>query len=82
MKLGKLAACMASVSLIASPALAQSQQNVAKPAVSKIERVAAKSEAASKLEGGSEGLIGLLVTAAIVGGFFLIAETTDGPTSQ
>ncbi len=81
MKFGKLAACIAATSLIAAPALAQSQQSVSKSAVSKVERVAATSEGDSKLEGENGILIGILASAAIIGGFFLIAETTDNPTS-
>lgn len=81
MKFGKIAASLAATSLIAAPALAQSQQSVAKPVASKIERVSAKTGSASNLEGGNGVLIGLLASAAIIGGFFLIAETSDGPTS-
>lgn len=81
MKFGKFAACIAATSLIAAPALAQSQQNVAKPAASKVERVAATSKKTSKLEGENGMLIGLLATAAIIGGIFLIAESSDAPTS-
>ena len=77
MKFGKFAACIAATSLMAAPALAQSQQGVAKPAVSKVERVSAKSESDSKLEGGNGVLIGILASAAIIGGFFLIAETSN-----
>ena len=81
MKFGKFAACIAATSLVAAPALAQSQQGVAKPAVSKVERVSAKSERASKLEGENGGLIGLLASAAVIGGFFLIAESSEPATS-
>ncbi|MGB5484613.1 hypothetical protein [Parasphingorhabdus sp.] len=81
MKFGKLAASIAATSLMAAPALAQSQQGVAKPAVSKVERVSAKSERASKLEGGNGALIGILAAAAVIGGFFLIAESTDPDNS-
>ncbi len=85
MKFGKLAACIAATSLIAAPALAQSQKSVAKPVASKVERVSAKSKGASNLEGENSVLIGLLASAAVIGGFFLIAEvsddTSDSPTS-
>ncbi|WP_417611636.1 hypothetical protein [Parasphingorhabdus sp.] len=77
MKFGKLAACIAATSLVAAPALAQSQQSAAKPAAAKIERVSAKSDDASKVEGGNGALIGILASAAVIGGFFLIAESTD-----
>ena len=81
MKFGKLAACIAATSLVAAPALAQSQQSAAKPAAAKIERVSAKSDNASKVEGESGLLIGLLATAAVVGGFFAIAESSSPPAS-
>ncbi len=83
MKFGKLAACIAATSLIASPALAQSQQSAAKSAVSKVERVAATGENSSKLEGDNSVLLGILASVAVIGGFLLIAETSDGssPTS-
>ncbi|PHR11433.1 MAG: hypothetical protein COA41_20195 [Sphingopyxis sp.] len=77
MKFGKLAACIAATSLVAAPALAQSQQSAAKPAAAKIERVSAKSDDASELEGENGVLIGLLAAAAVIGGFFLIAESSD-----
>jgi|TARA_R100001244_G_scaffold86820_3_gene66315 hypothetical protein len=81
MKFGKLAACIAATSLIASPALAQSQQTAAKPVASQVKRVAAQSEASSKLEGENGVLIGLLASVAVIGGFFLIAEVSDSPSS-
>ena len=77
MKFGKIAACIAATSLMAAPALAQSQQSVAKPAVSKVERVAAKSKDASKLEGSNGALLGILGSVAVIGGFFLIAESSN-----
>ncbi|AMO72860.1 hypothetical protein [Sphingorhabdus sp. M41] len=82
MKFGKIAACIAATSLIAAPALAQSQQSVAKPVASKVERVSAKTEKASNLE-GSGALLGILASVAVIGGFFLIAEVSDNdnPTS-
>lgn len=81
MKFGKLAACIAATSLIAAPALAQSQASVAKSAAAKVERVSATKKSASNLEGGNGVLIGLLASAAVIGGFFLIAESSDNPTS-
>ncbi len=81
MKFGKIAACIAATSLIAAPALAQSQASVAKPVAATVERVAAKSEGASKLEGENSVLLGILVSAAVIGGFFLLAETSDNPSS-
>ena len=80
MKFGKLAACIAATSLMASPALAQSQ-SAAKPVASKVERVAATGTDSSKLEGENGVLIGLLASAAVIGGFFLIAEVSDSPSS-
>lgn len=77
MKFGKSAACMAALSLIASPALAQSQQSAA----SKVERVAATSDGSSKLEGENGVLLGILASVAVIGGFFLLAESTDNPAS-
>ena len=77
MKFGKIGACIAATSLMAAPALAQSQQSVAKPAVAKVERVAAKSKDASKLEGGNGALLGILASVAVIGGFFLIAESSN-----
>ena len=77
MKFGKLAACIAATSLMAAPALAQSQQSAAKS----VERVAATSGDSSKLEGENGILIGILASVAVIGGFFLLAETTDNPTS-
>ncbi|NCP44779.1 MAG: hypothetical protein GW822_15325 [Sphingomonadales bacterium] len=77
MKFGKLAACIAATSLVAAPALAQSQQSVAKPVASQVERVSASSNDSSKLEGENGILIGLLASAAVIGGFFLIAESQD-----
>jgi len=81
MKFGKSAACMAALSLIASPALAQSQQTAAKSAASKVERVAATSDGSSKLEGENGVLLGILASVAVIGGFFLLAESTDNPAS-
>lgn len=81
MKFGKFAACVAATALIASPALAQSQQNPSKTATSEVERAAAVSKDDSKLEGGSESLIGILVAASLIAGFFILAETSDGPAS-
>ena len=81
MKFGKIAACLAATSLVAAPALAQSQAN-AKPVAAKVERVSAKSESASKLEGGNNALLGILVSAAVIGGFFLLAESSDPSPSS
>tara|TARA_R110002124_G_scaffold221577_1_gene387101 strand:- start:385 stop:642 length:258 start_codon:yes stop_codon:yes gene_type:complete len=84
MKFGKIAACIAATSMIAAPALAQSQQSVAKPVAAKVERVSAKTENASNLE-GSGTLLGILASVAVIGGFLLIAEVSesdsDTPTS-
>tara|TARA_R110000850_G_scaffold130612_2_gene251147 strand:- start:133 stop:378 length:246 start_codon:yes stop_codon:yes gene_type:complete len=80
MKFGKLAACIAATSLMASPALAQSQQSAAKAVSAQVERVAATSSDSSKLEGDGV-LIGLLASVAVIGGFFLIAEVSDSPSS-
>lgn len=80
MKFAKIAACIAATSMIAAPALAQSQQSVAKPVGSKVERVSAKTEDASNLEGNG-ALLGILASVAVIGGFFLLAETSDSPTS-
>ena len=77
MKFGKLAAGLAAASLMAAPALAQSQAGAAKPVAAKIERIAATGSDASNLEGENGVLIGILASAAIIGGFFLIAESTD-----
>jgi|GEM_PF-794218 len=81
MKFGKLAACIAATSLIASPALAQSQQSAGKSVASQVKRVAATSADASKLEGENSVLLGLLASVAVIGGFFLIAEVSDSPAS-
>ncbi|WP_138104702.1 hypothetical protein [Parasphingorhabdus sp.] len=81
MKIRKFAACVAASALIASPALAQSQQNLTQTAASGVDRVAAVSKDDSKLEGGNESLIGILVAASLIAGFFIIAETSDGPSS-
>lgn len=78
MKFGKLAAGLAAATLMAAPALAQSQ---AKPVAAKVERVAATGKDASNLEGENGVLIGILASAAIIGGFFLIAESSDNPSS-
>lgn len=77
MKFGKLAACVAATSLIAAPALAQSQTAVAKSATAKVERVSATKKSASNLEGGNGALVGILASAAVIGGFFLIAKVSD-----
>ena len=76
MKLGKLAASLAAVTLIAAPVAAQASNSVA-PSV---ERVAATSSSSEKVEGENGILIAVLAAAAVIAGIIIIADDND-PTS-
>lgn len=78
MKFNKLAAAVATVSLVTAPAMAQSVQSTAPVA----ERIGATADAeAEKLEGSSGILIGVLAAAAVIAGIIIIADDDDDPTS-
>ena len=77
MKLGKLAASLAAVTLIAAPVAAQASNSVA-PAV---ERVSATSSSSEKVEGTSGVLLAALAAAAVIAGIIIVADDDDTPTS-
>lgn len=79
MKLNKLVVFAAAASLVATPVLAQSVSQPVQAQKTQVERVNADEElaSASKLGGENGALIGILAFAAVVGGVFLIAESSD-----
>lgn len=78
MKLNKLAAAVAAVSLVTAPAMAQSVQSTAPVA----ERIGATADTeAEKLEGSSGILIGVLAAAAVIAGIIIIADDDDDAAS-
>lgn len=81
MKFGKFAAFAAAASLVASPVLAQSANKLAPAQTAKVERVAAKTEEVNKLGGENGVLIGVLAFAAVVGGVFLVADSSEPDNS-
>ena len=78
MKLGKLAAAIAAVSLTTAPVMAQAT-NTATPA--KVERVGTSKADEAKLEGSNGILIAVLAAAAVIAGIIIIADDDDDPTS-
>ena len=74
MKLGKISAAVAALSLTTAPVLAQS--NSAQTA----DRTSAATAEGEKLEGENGILIALLAAAAVIAGIIIIADDDD-PTS-
>ncbi|HEY9091643.1 hypothetical protein [Parasphingorhabdus sp.] len=79
MKLNKLAASVAALSLVTVPAIAQAAQSAAPVA----QRIGASADAkAEKLEGSTGIIVGVLAAAAVIAGIIIIADDDDdSPTS-
>ena len=75
MKLGKIAAAAAMLSLTAAPAIAQATQSASALSVAGAERLGASVDQDSDLA-GSNVLIGIVVVAAIIGAIVLAKKKT------
>lgn len=78
MKIGKLAAAAAVLSLTATPALAQASS--ADLSVANVQRDGGLFDSESDLA-GSNVLIGIVIIAAIIGAIVVVADDEDEPVS-